>query len=303
MKEIKVASLFSGCGGLDLGFVKAGLDIIFHNEFDKEVLPTLRKNFKGKISDQDIRSLNAGDIPDVDIIIGGPPCQSFSIAGRNRGVSDRRGKLIYNFSKIINVVLPKAFLMENVKGLIGKKHKDILLDFIKGFENYKVYYKVVDAFDYGVPQNRERLFVVGIRKDLDKEFSFPQSKKYIKNTIDVIKNINNHEIYEGSFSSRYKSRNRVRKWGMPSFTIQASQRHIPLHPNCSMSKIEKDVFEFDIPPRRLSIQECARIQTFPDDFKFIYKNTAQAYKMIGNAVPVSLAQVFAESLKEVLYGC
>lgn len=302
-KTYKVVSLFSGCGGLDLGFKQAGFNIIFHNEIQKFILPTLSANFHGAISCSDIRKLNIDSIPDSDVIIGGPPCQSFSVGGKMRGEEDSRGKLIYLFSEIVVKKQPKSFLMENVSGLISKRNKKTFDSIINYFENggYNISWKLIDVYNYGVPQNRKRIFVVGIRKDLKKTFLFPdETHESQKINLEIIKDVKSKNVYEGGFSSIFMSRNRVRKWHEPSFTIQACARQIPLHPSCEMKKVDKDKFEITTDAKRLSVEECAKIQTFPEDFKFIFSRVEHAYSMIGNAVPVTMSRILAINLFKLL---
>ena len=180
--------------------------------------------------------------------------------------------------------------------------------------DYKVAYQNLNARDYGVPQDRKRVFLVGIKKALKSNFYFNKINKIKKSvslrdcvydlqSIDFNSNqIANHEYYEGSFSPLYMSRNRVRSWQEVSFTIQASGRHSPLHPSAfPMVKKSTDCFVFaKINIRRLTVRECARIQTFPDNFIFKYKNLNDGYKMVGNAVPVLLAYKIASELKITL---
>lgn len=322
--KYKVVSLFSGAGGLDLGFSKAGFEICWANDIDKNVWDTYDKNHKNKIKRGDLTKVKAEEIPNCDVLIGGPPCQSWSIAGNLKGLDDPRGKLVYEYLRILNGKKPKVFLMENVAGMISKKHIDSFKDLIKKFEKsgYKVSYKLLNAKDYDVPQDRKRIIVVGVREDIKFKYEFPTGKKEIKLkdsifdisefAIPAQKNktngklkILNHEYYVGSYSSQYMSRNRVRTWDEVSFTIQASGRQAPLHPSApKMVKIEKDKMKFvdkkEELYRRLSVREVARIQTFPDDFEFVYDSVEIGYKMIGNAVPVNLAYSLANAIKELL---
>jgi DNA (cytosine-5)-methyltransferase 1 len=180
--------------------------------------------------------------------------------------------------------------------------------------SYSITYQNLNAKDYGVPQDRKRVFLVGIKKDLKINFNFDRIRKVKKSTnlLDCVNDlqsidfnstqITNHEYYEGGFSSIYMSRNRVRSWKEVSFTIQATGRHSPLHPSAfPMIKKSTDCFVFAKKNiRRLTVRECARIQTFPDYFVFKYKNLNNGYKMVGNAVPVLLAKKIATELKKIL---
>ena len=324
---MKIVSLFTGAGGLDLGFEKAGFRTIWANEYDKTIWATFEHNFpKAKLDKRSVVDISPEEIPDADGIIGGPPCQSWSEAGAGRGINDSRGQLFYDYIRILKVKQPKFFLVENVSGILHPKHAESFNRFIKSFEDagYKVSWKLLDANDYNVPQNRLRVIIIGYRKDLKKKFEFPESEKYKPVLKDAIwdlrrakpakdKNktngdklaVPNHEYMNGSFSTIYMSRNRVRSWGEPSFTIQAGGRHAPIHPKAPKMKFvsqNKRIFEpgHEDEYRRLSVRECARIQTFPDDFIFKYEDVANGYKMIGNAVPVNLAYAIAKKIKKDL---
>lgn len=315
---MRVAALFSGAGGLDLGFKNSGFDVVWANEYDKTIWETFEKNHKNTFLDKrSIIDIPNNEFPsDIDGLIGGPPCQSWSLAGSMRGIDDDRGKLFYQYIRALNYMKPKFFLVENVKGIVSKAHLNSFSHIIELFEQsgYNCHYKVMNAVDFNVPQTRERVFIVGFRKDLDIDFKFPRPIKR-KNTLDKVlegledavpdgeisnNDIKNNEYMTGSFSTIFMSRNRIRNYDEPSFTIQASGRHAPIHPSSpKMIKIDKDKFVFDgceTKVRRLSVRECARIQTFPDDFIFYYKKINNAYKMIGNAVPVKLSEAISKSI-------
>ncbi len=325
---MEIVSLFSGCGGLDLGFEKAGFNIIWANDNDKDVWDTYKLNFPDTFLDtRDLREIPISEIPDAVGIIGGPPCQSWSEAGSKRGIEDERGKLVLNYIEIINKKRPYFFLFENVRGILHKRHYNTFCHIVSELEKagYYVQYKKLNAYDYEVPQTRERVFIIGFRKDLNIIYNFPLPKERkftLKDAIFDLKDsvvkpsdnnrhnpdvlFPNHEYYIGDFSSIYMSRNRVRGWNEPSFTIQASGRHAPIHPQApKMIKVGKDRYIFNPNHiylyRRLSVRECARIQTFPDDFIFLYDKLDAGYKMIGNAVPVNLAYILALSIKNHLY--
>lgn len=258
---------------------------------------------------------------------GGPPCQSWSEAGACKGIEDDRGKLFYEFIKILNDKKPKFFVAENVSGMLAEKHKTAVQNFIKMFKEtgYNVNLYLVNAADYGVPQDRKRVFYIGFKDDLDIDFKFPKPLGKKINLKDAIGDLQdtaipaleknktngvyckfpNNEYMIGGFSTIYMSRNRVRSWDEPSFTIQAGGRHAPIHPQApKMTFVEKNKREFvkgkENLYRRLTVRECARIQTFPDSFKFYYTDVADGYKMVGNAVPVRLANVVANAIKDSL---
>ncbi len=320
---MKIISLFSGAGGLDKGFKKAGFNTIWANEYDSTIWDTFEHNFPNtKLEKKSITKVLSNEVPNCDGIIGGPPCQSWSEAGAGRGIEDKRGQLFYDYIRILNEKKPKFFLAENVSGILHPKHQDAFLNILKEFKNagYEVSSKLLNANDFDVPQDRLRLIIVGYRLDLGKKFEFPNPQKnklVLKDAIGDLGfakhaqegnktnegdlEISNHEYMNGGFSTIYMSRNRVRSWDEPSFTIQAGGRHAPLHPQAPKMQFVEQNKRIFVPNkehlyRRLSVRECARIQTFPDDFIFKYKNIADGYKMIGNAVPVNLAYHLANKI-------
>lgn len=310
---MKTVSLFAGCGGLDLGFKKAGFDVIWANDNNKKLTQTYAKNHSNtKFIVKSITNIKSEEIPECDVIIGGPPCQSWSLGGAMRGKSDSRGKLFYEYVRIIKDKKPLAFVAENVKGIVSSSHIDSFNEIVEMFKKsgYIVKYKVLNAKNYGVPQDRERVFIVGIRRDLDVKYEFPlqtHNKDTYVSLKDAIGDLidNPGEYFEGSFSPIFMSRNRRRNWDSVAFTVQASGRQTQLHPdNPEMISVGKDKRVFDTNSckkiRRLSVMECARIQNFPNDFEFLVDSLNEKYKMIGNAVPISLGQAVAKSLKECL---
>lgn len=336
MKKNKIISLFSGCGGLDLGFEMAGFEIPVANEFDKTIYETFKINHpKTKLIEGDIRKIDDSifeKLGEIDGIIGGPPCQSWSEAGSLRGINDDRGKLFFEYIRILKAVKPKFFLAENVSGMLSDRHNEAVNNIISMLEDagYNVTVNLVNAKDYGVAQERKRVFYIGFRKDLNIDFVFPKGstadddKKItlkdiiwdLKDTVvpAIEKNyhnaeaINNNEYFTGAYSPIFMSRNRVKSWNEQAFTVQASGRQCQLHPQApKMEKVATNVCKFvsgkENLYRRMSVREVARVQGFPDDFKFIYKNVNDAYKMIGNAVPVHLAYEVAQSIKEQLEEC
>ena len=327
---MNLISLFSGAGGLDLGFHKAGFKTVVANEFDKKICPTYKINFPDTtLIEGDIRSIPQDAFPnEVHGIIGGPPCQSWSEGGSLRGINDARGQLFYEYIRILRAKQPLFFVAENVSGMLSKLHTAAVQEFLNLFDEagYNVTLKLLNANDYEVAEDRERVFYVGFRKDLGiTAFEFPAPVKprpVLKDSISDLQDtaiparpknktngsnciIPNHEYFIGDFSSIYMSRNRVRSWNEPAFTVQASGRQCQLHPQApKMIKISPDKQEFvkgkEHLYRRMTVREVARIQGFPDDFKFLYEDVNYGYKMIGNAVPVMLAYHVAKSIKNAL---
>ena len=257
--------------------------------------------------------------------------KSWSEAGAHRGIKDKRGQLFFDFIRILEAKQPKFFLAENVSGMLLGRHKEALEGIKELFKNvgtgYDLSFKMLNASDYNVPQDRKRVIFVGIRKDLNVKFEFPQPKKKkitlqqaigdLVNSVVPAKEKNhtnkenckipNHEYMIGGFSTMYMSRNRVRNWDDQSFTIQAGGRHAPCHPQAPKFKFVSQNERIYEPGkedlyRRLSVRECARIQTFPDDFIFHYDKIAAGYKMIGNAVAVNFAEILAKQIKATLNG-
>ncbi len=325
---MKVVSLFTGAGGLDLGFKKAGFNIVWANEYDKTIWSTFEANFpETKLDKRSIVDVPNEDIPEAEGIVGGPPCQSWSEAGAGRGINDKRGQLFYEYIRVLKDKQPLFFLAENVSGILSIRHKEAFTAIIKEFEDagYHISFELLNANDYGVPEDRQRVIIVGFhKKKVGFKFEFPKPLEKKLNLKDAIGDlpapkpalsfnktngeelsISNHEYMTGGFSTMYMSRNRVRSWDEPSFTIQAGGRHAPIHPQApKMLFIEQNKRIF-VPGkedlyRRLSVRECARIQTFPDNFIFKYTNIADGYKMIGNAVPVEFAKHIALKIKEDL---
>ena len=328
---MKLISLFSGCGGLDLGFERAGFDIIVANEFDSSIWQTFKLNHpKSKLLTQDIRNLSVDCFPnEIDGIIGGPPCQSWSEAGAQRGIYDSRGKLFLDYIRILKSKQPKFFLAENVSGMLSNRHSDAVRFITELFKScgYDLTITLVNAKDYGVAQERKRVFYIGFRHDLGINFKFPRGSTEIDSKKLTLRDIiwdlqfsaipsakgnfhnkqaeNNNEFFTGTFSTIFMSRNRVKSWDEQAFTVQASGRHCQLHPQAPKMVFfgqndRRFVKGKEHLYRRMTVREIARIQGFPDDFQFIYSNIDDAYKMIGNAVPVQLAYEIAIAIRDFL---
>ena len=327
---MRLISLFSGAGGLDKGFHNAGFQTVVANEFDPKICPTFRANFpEVNLIEGDIRDIPSDAFPEhVTGIIGGPPCQSWSEAGSLKGIEDARGQLFYEYIRILRDTQPLFFVAENVSGMMAKRHSDAVNGFMKLFDEagYDVNLKMLNANDFDVPEDRDRVFYIGFRKDLNiHDFLYPTPLKHKPTLREAIwdlqdtaipakeKNhtngdackIPNNEYFIGAFSPIFMSRNRVRAWDEPGFTVQASGRQCQLHPQApKMEKLEKNLQRF-VPGqehlyRRMTVREVARVQSFPDDYIFLYDDINMGYKMIGNAVPVNLAYHVAMSIRAAL---
>ena len=325
-------SLFSGCGGLDLGFELAGLKAVMGEEVmeasfkDKKIFDEARETYAnnaGKyiyMDKSDIRKIKS--FPKADIVLGGFPCPGFSEAGP-RLVDDKRNFLYLHFIRCLMQSKPKIFVAENVKGMMtlgkGEVFKQIVEDFAAA--GYKIYHKLLNSADYGVPQIRERVILVGVRNDIEYEYVFPAvthgygitGLKEVVTLRDAIGDLEDEpgDYFTGSYSTIFMSRNRKKLWSQPSFTIQASGRQAPIHPSGEpMVHVGKDKYIFsdgEENNRRLSVKEIARIQTFPDWYEFSRGKSDKkshnsklnlVYKQIGNAVPVRLALAVAEPIAE-----
>lgn len=328
---MRIVSFFAGCGGLDLGFEQAGFDVIWANELESDYRATYILNHpRTELITGDIRYVDPNTIPECDGFIGGPPCQSWSVGGNQRGLDDKRGQLFLKYIDLINHKHPSFFVIENVKGMLSTKFKYIFEDFIYRLKSlgYDVYWKLLDAINYRIPQNRERIFIIGFKKDLSVKYEFPpiiseepvtlekaigdikeapNSYSESKQKVMINASRSNHDVLNNTFGQFYYRGNRRRGWGQPSFTINATADFVPLHPSSPKMMYfghENWIFQKDKLAlyRRLSVRECARIQSFPDSFIFDYKDIKTAYKMVGNAVPPRLAYAVATSIKTSLEG-
>ncbi len=332
----RLVSLFSGCGGLDLGFKQAGYDIIYANDFDADAQRVYEKNF-GNIDKRSILDVEEKEVPECDILTAGFPCQPFSNAGNRKGVDDSRGNLYKECLRMIRAKQPKVVVFENVRGLLSIKDEDgnLLIDtIVKNLGEigvgYNVNYKLINASDYGVPQNRVRVVVVAFRKDLGKTFVFPdeQSKKglNIGNIINIPANVPNqvdwafspqaaylieHIPEGGSWKSipydllpeRFKKiRDNMQRYHAPNMYRRFSRDEIAGTITASAQPENCGIIH-PLENRRFNVREIARIQTFPDDFVFFTeskKSVTAMYKVIGNAVPPQLAKVIGQAIKQQL---
>ncbi len=303
--KYSVASLFCGAGGLDMGFENAGFHTVWANDIDKDACHTHRLWSSADVIDDDIRDINFGDVPQTDLILGGFPCQGFSLAGP-RKIDDKRNSLYQFFAGLVGEKQPLAFVAENVKGIRTLGDGMILEAIIADFKDrgYALAAYDANASDHGVPQDRERVFLIGFRQDIVVDFKFPEPLRQKTTLLDAIGHMsepNSKDVCSAPYSSRYMSRNRRRDWHDVSFTIPAMAKQVALHPSSPvMHKIGTDLWEFGQGnTRRFSWREAAVIQTFPQELEFVGDLTSK-YRQIGNAVPVKLGQTVAESVKLAL---
>jgi len=305
MEKLKVASLFSGCGGMDLGMMggfeylgqnyqKLPVEIIFAVDNEKYACDIFNENFDIKCLNKDIHKLKTDEVPTHHILTGGFPCTSFSIIAQNPprlGFKDEKGRLFLEMNRILKEKKPVCFIAENVKGMLsankGKAFPLILETFKKA--GYYVTYKVLNAADYGVPQKRERVFIVGFReKNMLKKFNFPKPIN-AKNRIPLSSAVSPEEkipeIYyfsekavKGMIRAKEKmNKGRVQKMNEPCNTIGAHLSKVSLNGTDPVLKINERY-------RRFTPREAARIQSFPETFTLVGSDFRQ-YRAIGNAVP------------------
>ncbi len=325
-KIYKVVSLFSGCGGMDLGF-EGGFtylnksyksnpfEIIYSNDFEKNACETYDYNFKNKIVCQDIHNIDDKSIPECDVVIGGFPCQDFSLAGKRKGFNSQRGQLYKEMLRVVKSKKPKVFVAENVEGIsINIENSSPLDKIIDEFKEvgYKVDFHLFNTADYEVPQIRKRIIIIGVRSDLNCVPLFPKailsSNQWIsakqaiddlwdKLDSDYVKNHTSKDYSKAKFAVSGKGQgNRQIEADKPSITIRAEHHgNIEGHYRSMKPENPNDKNFW----RRLSIRECARLQSFPDDFIFPC-SASSAYKQIGNAVPPVFAWYIANSVLEIL---
>ena len=302
---MKIISLFSGAGGLDLGLIQAGNTIIWANDIDKDAVATYRENIGDHIVCDDIKNIDISALPNADVVVGGFPCQGFSQANRLRTLEDDRNQLYRFFYNTIKIKQPKYFIAENVKGILSLGKGEAIKQIVADFEaaGYITSVNLVNMADYGVPQTRQRVIIIGQRVDLGKElrFIFPQPTHSktgelpqwvsIKEAIDHFpdpdkeNNVLNH-VYS-AYKVEYRNFTGHRKTDpdKPSPTILA--RGNGKGGVCAIPHYNGK--------RRLTIRESASVQTFPEDFHFVGTMNS-CYRQIGNAVPVLFARKLGDEL-------
>jgi len=309
--KFKAIDLFAGVGGMRLGFEAAGFEIVYSNDIDKYACHTYRENF-GEIDERDICSVKDEDLPIFDILLGGFPCQPFSIIGKRDGLNDPRGKLFEQIVRILNHKKPTAFVLENVKHLIrhqgGNTFKHIKKELESAGDGYNVFYDILDSRNFGVPQHRERIYIVGV-KNPKKEFIFPQKGKYVrtKSLEDILeKNVAekyylSEKYYSGLLKHKVRHHDKGSGFGCTVLDLSGVANTLV---SGNMGR-ERNLIK-DKPckknrwgVRRLTERECARLQGFPKSFR-IPVSITQAYKQFGNAVTVPVIKAIAQELKKYL---
>ncbi len=318
-RHLKTVSLFSGAGGLDLGFLNAGFDIKWANDFDKDAVKSYRENIGDHIIEGDINDL-LHQIPHHDVLIGGFPCQPFSMMGSQNGFNDEgRGTLFFTIEKILRKHNTKIIVLENVKNLethdggkTFKKMKKILEDDL----NYKLFSKVLNSADYGIPHTRRRVFIVGFKKDYYKEeikFNFPvpiESKIKLQDVLDKEvdkKYFLSHKILKtimATGTKNYSAKPEIDLNIARPLCATMHKMHRASQDNYVTDSINREKFTDSMEKpisniRRLTPNECRRLQGFPSDWKFVVSDT-QLYRQFGNAVTVDVAYYIAQKILESL---
>ncbi|HHF6577542.1 TPA: DNA cytosine methyltransferase [Haemophilus influenzae] len=318
---LKVASLFCGCGGMDLGIIggfeylgheykKLPFKIVYAVDNDIYATTIYNDNFEHKAETKDVRDIVPSEIPDHDILLGGFPCQSFSIVAQNPprlGYKDEKGKLFFEMVKVLKEKKPRFFIAENVKGLLSANNKKAFPMIVNEFEKagYHIQYKLLNSSEYGIPQKRERIFIIGFRYFEDcLKFQFPKSttpenKVSLRLVIDEMANQDekwffSEKAVEGMLRVRDKmNKGRVQDLEQPCNTISSHLAKVSLNGTDPVLMINQRY-------RRFSPREAANIQSFPNVFKFEKVSDNRKYRAIGNAVPPVLMWHIAQALAKLI---
>lgn len=319
MEKLKVASLFCGCGGTDVGllgdfeflgnhYASNDLEIVYANDIDDNACNIFKENFGIEPDNRDIREVTSDEIPEFDILTGGFPCQSFSIIAQNPkrlGVKDERGKLFFEMCRILREKQPKCFIAENVKGILTANKKSAFPLIIMKFEEsgYDVSYSILNSANYGVPQKRERVIIVGFRKDLGIKFEFPDVivsdeeaftplSKVIENEVDE-KYFFSQRAVDGMMRKRASmNKGRAQDITKPCNTVGAHLAKVSLNSTDPVLLVNERY-------RRFTPREVARIQSFPESFELVGSEAAQ-YRALGNAIPPVMFWYVAKTVREKL---
>ena len=309
-----ICSLFSGIGGIDLGFIQAGFDVAWANEMDAAACKTYRHNFKHlNLVEGDIKKIPANEIPDFDVLTAGFPCQPFSIAGLQKGFKDRDGNLFFEITRIIDTKRPKVVFLENVPNLIEHDDGKTFLVIYNGLAQfgYAVYYRVLASNDYGnLPQIRKRIYIVAVREDIaDRVYQYPEPVELTLKSDDIInRSVRQHDIYyytEGKMYDRLIAHMKDRKaiYRITDTEVRWTKNQMcpTLTANMGTHKDRVHVVWDNYGIRKMTLREGLDFQGFPKDFYFPKNITIEdAYKQIGNTVSVPVIRRLAESIKNIL---
>lgn len=322
MEKLRVASLFCGCGGTDVGLLgnfdflgkhydSNSMEIVYANDIDDNACNIFKENFKITPDSRDIREVKSEELPEFDILTGGFPCQSFSIIAQNPkrlGVKDERGKLFFEMCRILRERQPKCFIAENVKGILTANKRSAFPLIIKEFEDsgYDVQYRILNSADYGVPQKRERVIIVGFRKDLHISFKFPEAEIESEDGYAPLREVIEADVDEKYYFSdravagmmkkrESMNKGRAQDINKPCNTVGAHLAKVSLN---STDPVLMQGSRY----RRFTPREVARIQSFPDKFELVGSEAAQ-YRALGNAIPPVMFWYVARAVKEGLQEC
>lgn len=309
-----VCSLFSGIGGIDLGFIQAGFDIVWANEMDAAACRTYRHNFPNtNLIEGNIKRIATSDIPDCDVLTAGFPCQPFSIAGLQKGFKDRDGNLFFEITRIIDAKRPKMVFLENVPNLMEHDDGKTFLVIFNGLAQfgYTVYYRVLASNDYGnLPQIRKRIYIVAIREDISNRlYQYPEPIELTLKSSDIInRSVKQHDIYYYTVGKMYdrlvahmKDRKAIYRITDTEVRWTKNQMCPTLTANMGTHKDRVHVVWDDYGIRKMTLRECLDFQGFPKEFYFPNTITIDdAYKQIGNTVSVPVIARLATKIKEML---
>lgn len=312
MKKYCVGELFAGIGGIGLGFQEAGFELTWANEIDERACLTYSKNFKHLLINKDMRDVNPNELPSIDILTGGFPCQAFSIAGYRKGFNDDRGNLFFDILRYIDILQPKVVFLENVKNLTthdnGNTFK-VIQEKLKE-AGYHIKSNILNtAFYSDVPQNRERIYIVCFRdKKMAEKFEFPQPVKKTKSIRSLLEtNVSEEFSYK---NSKYYTQLKA-EMNNPNTIYQWRRIYVRENKNnlCPTLTANMGTGGHNVPLiidknndiRKLTPRECARFQGFPDSYKFPEKLAKSSiYKQIGNSVSVPVVNAIAKNIMQVL---
>ncbi|MDA9000339.1 DNA (cytosine-5-)-methyltransferase [Flavobacteriaceae bacterium] len=316
-KKYTVGSLYAGVGGICLGFIRSGFEVLWANEIDKNACKTYRENFKHKLFEGDVMSLDIEKLKKVDVIVGGFPCQAFSVAGYRKGFKDPRGNHFFRMLDFVDEMRPKAILFENVKNLVGHDKGNTFKIIKKEIlsRNYSFHAKILNTKDYGnIPHNRERIFIVAFNYDdypnCDEMFSFPTKEILTKNILNVVSTKKvDEKFYYGKEKYMYdelkksiKKTDTVYQWRRQYVRENKSKVCPTLTANMGTGGHNVPLIKTKYGIRKLTPKECFLFQGFPKDFKFPNISNGQLYKQAGNSVSVPVLQRISENIITVLNG-
>ncbi|MCS1350373.1 DNA cytosine methyltransferase [Mechercharimyces sp. CAU 1602] len=329
---LTIAELFCGGGLMAVGLKEAGFDIVWANDVNKQAIKAYRHNVGMHAVLSDITEIDPEGIPDTDIIAGGPPCQDFSVAGKHDGEEGKNGRLVWAYLNIIERKQPKAFIFENVKGLIGKRHRETFDSLITKFNEigYRISWRLINAWDYGVAQKRERVFIVGIRRDLGFEFQFPEPDPADYRTQVLCDVIGDLPVPDQNWNVKKPERKANMSAPSPTITTQFYCQTVEISNHDEKSYwTPKSDYSYDqanrvqslsqpsntIPahhnsgqpihpqskPRRFTVRECLRIQSAPDWYVIPEDLSLSAqYRIVGNGVACRVAWYLGKALAQQL---